>query len=170
MTTRHTRARAGAAAGLSLALLLLLTGCDLVVPQDTLHIHETSDGVSGTVDDVFVANADLLTSPDGDGPAGLVASLVNQSTSSRDVRIHTAAGGETVALEPSGVVQLGVPQGETVEFAGLDAKPGALADVTFESGSESLTMRVPVLDGAQSQYRDLVPTAPPTPMPTPTSE
>ncbi|ERK72612.1 hypothetical protein [Leifsonia aquatica] len=168
-TKARVRARAGAAAGLTVAVLLLLTGCDLFAPQDTIDIHETSDGVSGTVGDVFVANAVLLTAPDGDGPAGLVASLVNQGTSSRDVSVHTTAGSESVALEPSGVVQLGVPEGETVEFDGLDAKPGSLTDVTFETGAETLTLQVPVLDGALPQYRDLVPTAPPLPTPTPTS-
>ncbi|GIT78856.1 hypothetical protein LLS1_05250 [Leifsonia sp. LS1] len=167
MTTRRTRARAGAAAGLSVALLLLLTGCDLFAPQDTLHIGETSDGVSGTVGDVYVANAVLLTAADGTGPASLVSSLVNQATSSRDVSIHTTAGSDSVALEASEVVQLGVPDGQTIEFDGLDAKPGGLADVTFENGSDTLTLQVPVLDGALAQYRDLVPTMTPTLTPTP---
>lgn len=165
---RRTPARAGAAAALTAALLLLLTGCDLFAPQDTLHIGETSDGVSGTVGEVYVANAVLLTAADGDGPAGLVASLVNQGTSTQEVGIHTSAGSETVSLEPSGVVQLGVPDGETVEFDGLDAKPGALTDVTFEVGSDTTTLQVPVLDGALAQYSTLVPTAPPTGTPTPT--
>lgn len=167
-TKARARTRAGAAAGLSVALLLLLTGCDLFAPQDTLHIGETSDGVSGTVGDVYVANAVLLTAADATGPAGLVASLVNQGTSSLEVSVHTTAGSESVSLEPSGVVQLGVPNGETVEFDGLDARPGALTDVTFESGSESLTLQVPVLDGGLAQYRDLVPTMTPFPTATPT--
>lgn len=157
------RPRVGASAALSVAVLLLFTGCDLFAPQDTLHIEETSDGVSGTVGDVYVANAVLLTAADGDGPAGLVASLVNQGASSREVSIHTTAGSDSVSLEPSGVVQLGVPDGETVEFEGLAAKPGALTDVTFENGDETLTLQVPVLDGALPQYQHLVPTTTPTP-------
>lgn len=168
-TKAGVRARAGAAAGLSVAVLLLLTGCDLFAPQDTLHIEETSDGVSGTVGDLYVANAVLLTAADGEGPAGLVASLVNQGRSSLDVSVHTTAGSESVSVEPSGVVQLGVPDGETVEFDGLDAKPGSLTDVTFENGAETLTLQVPVLDGGLAQYRDLVPTNTPFPTPTPTS-
>jgi hypothetical protein len=160
---RRARIRAGGAAGLSIAVLLLLTGCDLFAPQETLHIGEASDGVSGTVGDVYVANAVLLTDSGGTGPASLVASLVNQATSSREVSIHTSAGSESVALEASQVVQLGVPGGETVEFDGLGATPGALTDVTFENGSDTLTLQVPVLDGALEQYRDLVPTVTPTP-------
>ncbi|MFF2051242.1 hypothetical protein ACFVU2_06520 [Leifsonia sp. NPDC058194] len=168
-TRTKVRARAGAAAGLSVAVLLLLTGCDLFAPQDTLQIEETSDGVSGRVGDLYVANAVLLTAADGDGPAGLVASLVNQGTSPLDVSIHTTAGSDSVSLAPSGVVQLGVPDGQTIEFDGLDAKPGALTDVTFENGSETLTLQVPVLDGGLTQYRDLVPTTSPLPTSTPSS-
>ncbi|WP_025158154.1 hypothetical protein [Leifsonia aquatica] len=149
-----------------MALLLLLTGCDLFAPQDTLHIEETSDGVSGTVGDLYVGNAVVLTAADGTGPAGLVASLVNQGTSPLDVSIHTTSGSDAVALAPSGVVQLGVPDGQTIEFDGLDAKPGGLTDVTFENGAETLTLEVPVLDGGLTQYRDLVPTMTPTPTPT----
>jgi hypothetical protein len=168
---RRRSARAGAAAGLSVALLLLLTGCDLFAPQDTLHIGETSDGVSGTVGDVYIANAVLLTAAAGDGrgPTSLVASLVNQGTSSREVSVHTTAGSETVSLEGAEVVQLGVPDGQTVEFHGLDAQPGALAEVTFENGSDTTTLQVPVLDGALQQYSTLVPTTSPRPTSTPSS-
>lgn len=153
--TSAARRRATAAV-LGVAVLALLTGCDLFAPQDTKDIHETSDGVSGRVGQVFVGNAVLLTLQSGT-PTNLVASLVNNGDKTEHIDISTKAGSESVTLKPSAVVQVGSSNGRTVQFQDLGAKPGALADVTFDTGTETLTLRVPVLDGELPQYQDLAP-------------
>ena len=86
-----------------------------------------------------------------------VATLVNQGDSKEDVRISTDSGSETVTVKPSESVQLGTPDGQTVLFEGLGAKPGSLAYVTFQTSTVTETLNVPVLDGGLPQYRDLVP-------------
>lgn len=144
------------AAIVGVVVLGLLTGCDLFAPQGTKDIQETADGVNGDVGAIFVGNAVLLT-PESSGPASLVATLVNQGESSEDVRISTDAGTETVTVEPAESVQLGTSDGQSVTFEGLDSPPGSLADVTFQTSTETQTLQVPVLDGSLSQYQDLVP-------------
>ncbi|MEY9852174.1 hypothetical protein ABH923_001852 [Leifsonia sp. EB41] len=154
---RRTRTRRRVAAALvGVAVLGLLTGCDLLAPQDTKYIQETADGVNGDIGPIFIGNAVLLTAQ-ASSPVSLVATLVNQGESSEEVHIVTTAGSETVTVKPSESVQLGTPDGETVTFDGLDAKPGALEPVTFQTSTMTETLNVPVLDGSLPQYQDLVP-------------
>lgn len=142
---------------IGVAVLALLTGCDLFAPQDTKDIEETSDGVSGAVGQVFVGNAVLLTLQSGT-PTNLVASLVNNGDKTEHVAVSTSVGSESVTLKPSEVVQVGSSDGgQTIQFEKLGAKPGSLANVTFDTGTETLTLQVPVLDGSLEQYKDLAP-------------
>ncbi|MEY9952408.1 hypothetical protein [Leifsonia sp. EB34] len=153
----HARTRRRVAAALvGVAVLGLLTGCDLLAPQETKYIQETADGVNGDVGPIFIGNAVLLTAQ-ASSPASLVATLVNQGTSDEEVRIVTSAGSETVTVKASKSLQLGTPSGQKVTFDGLDAKPGALAPVTFQTSTMTETLYVPVLDGSLPQYRDLAP-------------
>lgn len=156
-TNRHRIARRRAAAAIvGVAVLGLLTGCDLFAPQDTKDIHETADGVNGDIGAIFIGNAVLLTA-DPSGTTSLVATLVNQGESNEDVRISTDSGTETVTVKPAESVQTGTPDGQSVLFEGLGAKPGSLAFVTFATSTETETLNVPVLDGRLPQYKDLVP-------------
>ncbi|MEN2741795.1 hypothetical protein ABCS02_28755 [Microbacterium sp. X-17] len=148
--------RRAAAALVGVAVLGLLTGCDLFAPQDTKYIQETADGVNGDIGPIFIGNAVLLTAQSS-SPASLVATLVNQGESSEEVRIVTTAGSETVTVKPAESVQLGTSDGQTVTFDGLDAKPGSLEPVTFQTSTMTETLNVPVLDGSLPQYQDLVP-------------
>jgi len=151
----RTRRRVSAAL-VAVAVLGLLTGCDLFAPQDTKYIQETADGVNGDVGEIFIGNAVLLTQ-ESSSPTSLVATLINQGESSEEVRIVTSAGSETVTVKPAESVQLGTSDGQSVTFDGLDAQPGALADVTFQTSTMTETLQVPVLDGSLPQYQDLVP-------------
>ncbi|GAA4140008.1 hypothetical protein [Leifsonia shinshuensis] len=150
-----TRRRVSAAL-VGVAVLGLLAGCDLIAPQDTKYIQETATGVNGDIGPIFIGNAVLLTKHSS-SLASLVATLVNQGTSSEDVRIVTHAGSETVTVKASESVQVGTPDGETVTFDGLGAQPGSLAPVTFQTSTMTETLEVPVLDGSLPQYQNLVP-------------
>lgn len=144
------------AALVGVAVLGLLTGCDLFAPQDTKYIQETAAGVNGEIGPIFIGDAVLLKAQSS-GPTALVTTLVNQGESSEEVRISTDAGSETVTVKAAELLKIGTPDGESVTFDGLDAPPGALADVTFQTSSETETLQVPVLDGSLPQYKNLVP-------------
>ncbi|WP_426625622.1 hypothetical protein ACPPVW_06075 [Leifsonia sp. McL0607] len=155
--TIHALARRRVTAAIvGIAVLGLLSGCDLLAPQETKNISETADGVNGDIGAIFIGNAVLLTS-DPSGTTSLVATLVNEGESNEDVRISTESGTETVTVKPAESVQVGTSDGQSVTFEGLGAKPGSLAFVTFETSTETETLNVPVLDGSLPQYQDLVP-------------
>lgn len=154
--THHRARRRAAAAIVGVAVLGLLTGCDLFAPQETKNITETADGVNGDIGAIFIGNAVLLTT-DPSGTTSLVATLVNQGEANENVRISTDSGSETVTVKPAESVQVGTSDGQSVTFAGLGAKPGSLAFVTFQTSTETETLNVPVLDGSLPQYQDLAP-------------
>lgn len=145
--------------GVASALLLGLGGCDLYAPQETEHITETSDGVSGTTGTIFVGNAVIVTT---DGKVGnLVATLINSDESSHNVAIRDGSSGQEltiVTVGPAESVQVGSPDGETAVLTGLDAIPGSLFPVSFTSGDSSeAALDVPVLTNAIPQYSTLTP-------------
>lgn len=148
---------ASAAVLVGAALLVGLSGCDLFAPQETLNNAETSDGVSGTTGPVRVANAVLITTTGR--TANLVTNLVNSSPDAKEVRIELeSTTTHTVTAEAEASTQLGVPGGTIVIFSGQRLEPGSIASVYFEAaGSTGVQLGVPVLTGAQPQYRDLTP-------------
>lgn len=149
-----------------IAVITALSGCSLVAPQETLNVQETAEGVNGTVGSVFVGNAVLLTPKEGT-PTSLVATLVNSSDSNEQVQVITSAGNAIVTVPANGNLKLGSAAGKKVVFEGLGAKQGSLASVAFTSGSDAITLRVPVLGGQLEQYKNLVPSPVATPTPTP---
>ncbi|NEN05842.1 hypothetical protein G3T36_08145 [Diaminobutyricibacter tongyongensis] len=140
------------------AVLSLLTSCDLFAPQDTLYIKETSDGVSGSTGKVFVGNAVIVTTT---GKVGnLVATLVNKDYLPHPVQIQHDVSSESVklTLDPAASLQLGTPGNTVVLITNLNATPGSLVPVYFQSGiNPGVLLNVPVLTGAQPQYSDLTP-------------
>jgi len=149
---RHSTAIAGA-----LAIAAVLTSCDLWVPQSTKTNGETSDGVSGQVGSVYVANAVLIADDD---QANLVASFVNEGE--QDIHLQISHGQpqatSTVNLTVGGVVQIGAENTQTVIFDGFTAEPGSLYPVYFTyQGHTGLRLDVPVLTDQQPMYRDYAP-------------
>jgi hypothetical protein len=140
------------------AVLALLAGCDLYAPQETLYETETSDGVSGSTGKVFIGDAVIITTT---GKVGnLVATLVNKDYVPHPVQIRhdLAAAPVKLTLDPVEALQLGTPGNTIVMIANLNATPGSLVPVFFESGvNPGVVLNVPVLTGSQPPYRDLTP-------------
>lgn len=155
ITRRLLTATLSVAVGAVVALGL--TGCDMFVPQTTETTVETSDGVSGTTGNVFVGNAVLITT--NGTLANLVVSLVNDDFVDHTVSIQQTDGGvpRTVDVPAGATVQLGTPGNQIVTLVTVDALPGSLHAVTFDSAADPLPLRVPVLDGGLPQYKDLTP-------------
>ena len=150
------RLRAAAVVICGSLLPLLLTSCDLWVPQSTLTNGETSDGVSGQVGDVYVANAVLITDS---RDANLVVSLVNQTNRTVDVSVVDGAHQTATTVRArAGLTQIGTPGNQIVIFSDVNAPAGSLSEVYFVVGGHTgLLLDVPVLDDDQPQYRDLGP-------------
>ncbi len=153
------KAKITAAVALTCGILVGLSGCDLFAPQETMNIVEASDGVSGTTGEIFVGNAVIITTTGKIG--NLVVTLVNRDHLTHPVEIqHGVQQRQTVNLTvgPAASKQLGTPGNTLVFITNLNAMPGSLAPVYFDSGNNTgVLLNVPVLTGAQPPYSDLTP-------------
>jgi hypothetical protein len=149
---------------------MVLAGCNFITPQQTLVPYDPADGVSGTVGDVEVLNAVILSE---DGVSGnLVFTALNSSSDDIDLIVQFESNGEKVTLDlevdADGSSEFGFGEGGQLFLAGIDTKPGGLLPVYFQYGAQQgRQLLVPVLDGALEQYAPLLPTPTPTPTPTP---
>jgi hypothetical protein len=156
-----------------LALVGLGTaGCAFITPQATTKIVEASDGVNGTLGDVAVRNATLI-SEDGE-LASLLVSFVNRSDSPIDLTIQYENGesgervDQSVTLVADGAISsFGAEGGEQIQLESVSA-PGSLFPVYFQYGDvEGVQLMVPVLTTSLPEYSGLAPTPIPTVVVTP---
>ena len=137
-----------------------------MAPQATTKHYDASDGVSGSVGQIAVRNAMIITDGSNGEVGNLVTTLVNNDSKSH--RVSVQAGDQSAAtvyvtVEPGQVKELGAkPKASTgnVFFTNFDAKPGTLFPVYFQYGSSTgVNLQVPVLDGGLPEYKSLVPPA-----------
>lgn len=162
--------RLAASVVLAGSLLVGVTACEFITPQDTTRINQVSDGVDATAGPVGVRNALLITT-DGTA-ASLVASFVNSSATRQTVQLQytTTAGPATQQVVVPGNSSVSVhPGGQLdLQLENLKAPAGSLLPIYFSVGSTGQTVQVPVLTNDLPGYETLTPTPTPTPMPSPT--
>lgn len=149
--------RAIAGALIAAGALLTLTSCDLFAPQETKQIREAATGVNGSIGEIFIGNAVVLTHGNGGGPGSLVVTFVNTSNTPQTITVHANGAAAPVTLKAAATEQIGGHRGRQIILRSVDAKPGALTIVTFESGGYTTALSVPVLNGELPQYAGLVP-------------
>ncbi|WP_426516314.1 hypothetical protein ACPPVQ_17025 [Diaminobutyricibacter sp. McL0618] len=133
-----------------------LSGCDFFVPQTTETTVETSDGVSGTIGQVHVGNA-VLISGDGGQVSNLVVTFSNLDFVDHDVMIESTGAPLPVTVPAGGYVQVGTPGNRTILFVTTDSPPGSLHPIAFSVAGETLHLEVPVLDTSLPLYKHLGP-------------
>ena len=153
------KSRLVASAAISALVVLGATGCTFISPQSTKIEYSPSDGVNVPDSDgpLDVRNVFIVATEDG-SVGNLVAAIVNP-TDTRSTLTITLPGIDpfTVTVPAGGTVSLGADE-EPLRIVGLDTKPGATAEVHFQSGDGIGTKtEVPVLDGTLPYYADLVP-------------
>lgn len=157
-------------APVALAAGLVLTGCSATNPMLTQLDYNASDGLDLQVGDVRGINLFVVTAAEGE-PGVLVGALTNEDD--EDVTVEISVSGEDGASTDP--VRVEVPAGGTVSFAGAEstegrvqaeeveldavpARPGAHVTLEVRVGTgESVTRRVPVLDGTLEPYDELLP-------------
>lgn len=167
------RARVAASVALAALLTVGVAGCNFVTPQATEKHYDPSDGVSGSVGDVKVINV-LAIASDKKATAdhaNLVFTAVNSSDDTVRLRVQYKSKTQTVELEPGATdIGYGKKADQRLQISGFTTKPGALAKIFFQYGSEEgEQLEVPVLDTTWAMYSDLGPTATPKPTPTATA-
>jgi hypothetical protein len=162
------RARFAATIVLAIGVALGTAGCNLVAPEGTLSHYDASDGVSGTVGNLDVRNAILIS--DTGTQANLLVTFVNNGATDIKVKVqHGTNVKKTVIVDvPAGKVKKIGDEGQThVQFADINTPPGSMSNVYFQYGARAgVNLLVPVLTNAMSEYREATPTPVITPRPT----
>jgi hypothetical protein len=152
--------RIAATVVLAIGIALGTAGCDLTAPQATTKHYDASDGVSGSVGDVDVRNAFIVSD---DGTVGnLVFTLVNNGDSAHLVTIESGSGSsktnKQVSIDAGKLTPFGGPDQRRVLIENLDTKPGALYPVYFQYGDKTgVRLLAPVLDSSLPAYSDYSP-------------
>ncbi len=143
----------------AVAAALALTGCSQFSEQTTTNVtYAPSDGVQADIGTFGVRNLMVLTDGVG-GPAALMGTVFNNGQADVDATIEGPSGltgtvtvpaGERIALDATMI---------STTSADEAIAPGRLVDVAISAGADSVSLRVPVLDGVHSEYASVVPTA-----------
>lgn len=152
------RARIAASIVLVVGVMLSASACGFVTPVATGEDYAPSDGVSVTVGNVKVLNA-LILSEDGD-EGNLVASIVNNGSERVSVafQFESDSGKVTTTVSVGAKSTKSIGTDSTFLLEGMNTQPGALLPVFVQHGDETGKQAlVPVLDGSQSEYRNLLP-------------
>ncbi|HWM33605.1 MAG TPA: hypothetical protein VNR36_05145 [Pseudolysinimonas sp.] len=164
------RARVVASAALAALVAVVLAGCNFITPMASLERYDPSDGVSGTVGDIELLNAFVISD---DGVNGnLVLTALNRGGKTVTLSVQYESGGDktdlTVTVAGNGSTDIGgFNDGEQLYLEDIDTIPGGLLPLYFQYGDEpGRQLMVPVLDSSLPEYGDLVPV---TPTPTPTA-
>lgn len=152
------RARIAASIGLAAVVALITAGCGFIAPQATKDGYTASDGTNATVGSIKVLNA-IVLSEDGD-EGNLIASISNSGTKRINVTLQYESDSKkvnaTVSVPAGGVKSLGTDEPMILE--GIDTQPGSMLPVFVQYGDETgKQILVPVLDGRQAEYSDLLP-------------
>lgn len=157
------RARIAASVVLAVGIVLGTAGCNLIAPQATLKQYDASDGVGGSVGDIDVRNAILVS--DNGKTGNLVVTFVNNGAKPHRVQIQHGTSkkvDEYVTVEPGQVKRIGADNARQIQLTGIDTKAGALYPVYFQYGSQTgVRLLVPVLTNGLPEYNTYTPT--PTP-------
>ena len=168
------KARLAASIALASALIVGTTGCTLVSINGTLKPYQPSDGAGATLGDLKLRNV-LGLSEDGTDVA-LVFSIVNEGSDDETVTVQFTDGDgdkNDVELEvPAGeALAVGGPDDDQLVLRGADVTVGSLLDVYFYAAgdAEGTSVKVPVLDGTQLEYSELLPGPAPKPVASPSA-
>lgn len=158
---RIRRAASGAALA---ALALTATGCAAINDQATTYQYDPSDGVSAHVGDVSIQNLMLVTNG-ADQQARYIGTILNKGDASADLTLEfgsssvdtSVEAGNKMRLEDDKYASTFTVPGDTNKEADKGTYPGQQVLVTFKSGGNSTTAKVPVVDGTLPEYADYVP-------------
>ncbi|WP_250444569.1 hypothetical protein, partial [Actinotalea sp. C106] len=157
---RRPGLRRAASVGLAAAAVLGLGACSATNPITTTMNYDASDGVGAEVGDIRAGNLILLT--ESEGAAGTVIGWVSNDGTDRatvTLALDGTALGSPIRLAAGETVLLGPDRDRTVDVDAAPGAPGSLVEMTVAADAAgTTTIDIPILDGAFSEYTDLVPT------------
>ncbi|MDR6986297.1 hypothetical protein J2Y66_000767 [Paenarthrobacter nitroguajacolicus] len=147
--------------------LLSVTGCGFVNAQQTTHQYSASDGIKADLGQLQLRNILIVASGENE-PGRVIGAVFNQSSTDATLTISGANGAQTeIPVKANSETYLN----DTTDAAILSTAgviPGGLTPVTIRNGSDSATIKVPVVNGTLPEYAKYLP-ATPSSSATPTS-
>lgn len=140
---------------------MAFTGCSAINQQSTTMIYSASDGVRLNMGSLELRNV-MIISDEAGGPGRVAGTFYNTSDSDITLTISGASGSQTeIKVSPDVPTVLNAANDSYVLSTVAEA-PGAVEKVELKAGSETASLKVPVLNGTLNEYKDLVPTASPS--------
>lgn len=165
----HLPRRALAASALALASLTAATGCTYTNAQQTAASYAPGAAAAVSLGTVHVAG--LFVATGGEGPASLVARIVNSGDDAVSVKIAGTGDASSLSgtfqVQPATTYDVGPAGEQTVTASSFSTPPGQVVTMEVTAAGDTQQLAVPVLDGTLEQYAQYVPTATPTTTPTP---
>ena len=159
--TAMNRAQGGklALAAGSLALVLAtMTGCGYINPQQTSHQYAAADGIRADLGPLQLRNM-LIISAGEDQPGRLIGAVYNSSSQDVKLTVNGAEGSQTqVPVKANSYTLLNDSTDEAI-LSTTGGNAGSLVDVkvTEDGTGVTKTIKVPVLDASQAEYKDYLP-------------
>jgi hypothetical protein len=149
--------RIAIAAALAIGVALGTTGCNLIQPQATTKHYDASDGVGVNVGALKLRNLIVLSN---DGITGsLLLTGVNTTGLPLTLTI-TYASGSTKQVVPSSDLRgktWGGHDEPQIILNNISTEPGAMIELSFTDGTETVATLIPVLTTQQPEYTGLEP-------------
>lgn len=143
---------------------MAFTGCSAINQQSTTMVYSASDGVRLDMGQLELRNV-LIISEAAGGPGRVAGSFYNQSDSDITLTINGAQGSQTEITVKPGVPLILNSKSDKSILSTMDQAPGSTESLELRqsgAGSETATLKVPVLDGTLAEYKNLVPSEEPS--------
>ena len=143
---------------------MAFTGCSAINQQSTAMEVTVSDGVHLDMGKLELRNV-LIISEAAGKPGRVAGSFYNSADAAITLTISGAAGSQTEITVKPGVPLILNGASDQAILSTVEQPPGSVETVELRqsgAGSETASLKVPVLDGTLAEYKNLVPTAAPT--------
>jgi hypothetical protein len=142
---------------LAVGVALGTSGCNLIQPQATTKHYDASDGVGVNVGALKLRNLIVLSN---DGVIGSLL-LTGVNSTGNDIKLTvTYANGTTTQIVPTSDLRgktWGGYNDSQIILGDIKTAPGAMLELAFTDGVETITTLVPVLTTQQPEYKGLEP-------------
>lgn len=165
MIARSLGARLAASVIAAGVLLTSVAGCTLFSTQATYLPYDPADGIGADLGDLLLRDVRAVLGDDGQA-LSIVFVAINTGTSSKSLTLSfetaNGPGTQTINVGSGQSVSVGRPDDQAsavVLFPG-DIVPGQNFEVYAQAGTaDGVVLTVPVFDGTNEAYTDLVPPA-----------
>lgn len=140
---------------------MAFTGCSAINQQSTTMVYSASDGVRANMGQLELRNV-LIVSETAGGPGNIVGTFYNNSDAEITLTVAGGQGAQAeIVVAPGAPTVLGVDTAR-VELSPVTQPPGSIEALEMStSAGETQTLKVPVLNGALAEYKDMLPTEAP---------